>query len=135
MTAVLAATRTLLDSLDPLPYRKRMNRLAEWAQTAPDRAPVCADLREQGPYERHLALVAAMVARDTDGIAAATRDPQPSIRVTALTAALYAGIPASDHVDRSARGVVRPGPGRSRHDGADSGRRDHGGAAGRGPDP
>jgi hypothetical protein len=99
---VLAATRTLLTSLDPLPYRKRMNRLAEWARTAPDRAQVCADLRERGPYERHLALVAAMVTRDNDGIAVATRDAQPSIRRAALTAALRAGIPIGDHVDRPA---------------------------------
>ncbi len=80
MNAVLAAARALLTSLDPLSYRQRMNRLAAWARTAPDRAEVCADLRGRGPYERQLALVAAMVARDTDGIAAATRDPQPSIR-------------------------------------------------------
>ncbi|SCG66477.1 hypothetical protein [Micromonospora halophytica] len=102
MVAVLAATRTLLTSLDPLPYRKRMNRLAEWARSAPDRAQVCADLREQGPYQRHLALVAAMVARDTDGIAAATHDPQPSIRGAALTAALRAGMPMGDVTDRPA---------------------------------
>ncbi|MGS2617458.1 hypothetical protein ACVCAH_23470 [Micromonospora sp. LZ34] len=78
---MLAATRTLLTSLGPLPYPQRMNRLAEWARTAPARARVCADLREQGPYERHLALFAAMVVQDADGIAAATRDPQPSIRL------------------------------------------------------
>ncbi|SBT40718.1 hypothetical protein GA0070621_1035 [Micromonospora narathiwatensis] len=102
MNAVLAATGSLLTSLDPLPYRKRMNRLAEWARTAPDRAQVCADLREQGPYERHLALVAATVAGDSDGIAAAARDPQPSIRGAALTAALRAGLPAGDVVERPA---------------------------------
>ncbi|SIR29385.1 hypothetical protein [Micromonospora avicenniae] len=99
---MLAATRALLASLDPLPYRKRMNRLAEWARTVPDRAQVCVDLREQGPYERHLALIAAMVARDADGIAAATRDPQPSIRAAALAAALRAGLPVGDLVDRPA---------------------------------
>ncbi|MGC3862386.1 hypothetical protein ACPSM1_19635 [Micromonospora chersina] len=102
MNAVLAATRTLLASLDPLPYPKRMNRLAEWARTAPDRAQVCADLRQQGPYERHLALVAAMVAQDADGIAGAARDPQPSIRAAALTAALRAGILTGDLADRPA---------------------------------
>ena len=102
MNAVLTATRALLTSLDPLPYRQRMNRLAGWARTAPDRAEVCADLREQDPYERQLALIAAMVTRDTGGIVAAVRDPQPSIRVAALTAALRAGIPVGDHVDRPA---------------------------------
>ncbi|TDC73280.1 hypothetical protein E1193_25835 [Micromonospora sp. KC606] len=102
MNAVLAATRTLLTSLDPLPYRTRMNRLAQWARTASDRVQVCAELREQGPYERHLALVAAMVAGDSDGITVAARDPQPSIRSAALTAALRAGIPVGDITDRSA---------------------------------
>ncbi|MEV4481435.1 hypothetical protein [Micromonospora coxensis] len=102
MITVLAATRTLLTSLDPLPYRGRMNRLTAWARTAPDRARVCADLRQQGPYQRHLALVAAMVARDTDGITAATHDPQPSIRNAALAAALRAGIPIGDVTDRPA---------------------------------
>jgi len=99
---VLTATRALLTSLDPLSYRDRMNRLTQWARTAPDRARVCADLRERGPYERHLALVAAMVARDTDGIIGATRDPQPSIKGVALTAALRAGVLPADHVDRPA---------------------------------
>ncbi|MEV4760040.1 hypothetical protein AB0J86_33760 [Micromonospora sp. NPDC049559] len=102
MNAVLAATRTLLTSLEPLPYRERTNRLAEWARTAPDRDRVCADLREQGPYERRLALVAAVVTRDAEGIAAATRDPQPSIRGAAITAAVRAGIPVGDVTDRPA---------------------------------
>jgi hypothetical protein len=102
MCAVIAATRTLLMSLDPLPHRRRMNHLAQWARSAPDRAEVCGDLRGQGSYERHLALVAAMVARDGDGIAAAVRDPQPSIRAAALAAALRAGIPVGDHAERSA---------------------------------
>ncbi|MEV6926247.1 hypothetical protein AB0M46_17370 [Dactylosporangium sp. NPDC051485] len=83
---MLAATRELLTSLDPLSYRLRMRRIAEWARTATDRAEVCADLREHGPYERHLALVAAMVAQDAEGIAAGARDPQPSIRFAALRA-------------------------------------------------
>ncbi|SCG39693.1 hypothetical protein [Micromonospora coxensis] len=102
MIAVLTATRTLLTSLDPLPYRRRMNRLTEWARTAPDRARVCADLRQQGAYQRHLALVAALVVRDADGVAAALRDPQPSVRGAALTAALRAGIPIGDVTDRPA---------------------------------
>ncbi|MBB5110530.1 hypothetical protein FHU28_000369 [Micromonospora echinospora] len=99
---MLIATRSLLTSLDPLPYRARMNRLAQWARTAPDRVQVCGDLRGQGPYERHLALVAAMVARDAEGIAAAARDRQPSIRGAALTAALRAGMPIGSIADRSA---------------------------------
>ncbi|SCF21777.1 hypothetical protein GA0070558_15520 [Micromonospora haikouensis] len=102
MNAVHAVTRTLLTSLDPLPYGTRMNRLAQWARTTSDRVQVCAELREQGPYERHLALVAAMVAGDSDGIAVAARDLQPSIRGAALTAALRAGIPVGDITDRSA---------------------------------
>ncbi|WP_430783474.1 hypothetical protein [Actinoplanes sp. G11-F43] len=102
MYAVLTATRTLLTSLDPLSYRERMNRLTEWARTAPDRDQVCGELRERGPYERHLALVAAMVAQDADGIAGAARDPQPSIRIAALTAAVSAGALPGDHVDRPA---------------------------------
>ncbi|MFB9853179.1 hypothetical protein ACFFMR_22640 [Micromonospora andamanensis] len=99
---MLTATRSLLTTLDPLPYPVRMSRLVEWARTAPDRVQVCRDLREQGPYARHLALVAAMATRDAEGIAAAARDPQPSIRGAALTAALRADIPIGDVTDRSA---------------------------------
>ncbi|WP_229075839.1 hypothetical protein [Actinoplanes sp. DH11] len=92
MSGVLAATRDLLTLLDPLPYRRRLHRLAQWASTAPDRAAVCADLREQGPYERRLALLAALVTRDATGIGAAVRDEQPAIRSAALSAALRAGM-------------------------------------------
>ncbi|MTK03472.1 hypothetical protein FF096_15780 [Micromonospora sp. CP22] len=102
MITMLTATRRLLASLDPLPYPVRMRRLVEWARTAPDRVQVCRNLREQGPYERHLALVAAMATRDAEGIAAAVRDPLPSIRGAALTAALRADIPVGDITDRSA---------------------------------
>ncbi|MDG4786624.1 hypothetical protein O7626_11895 [Micromonospora sp. WMMD1102] len=100
MIAVLAATRTLLTSLEPLSYRERMVRLARWARSAPDRVQICADLRAQGRYERGLALVAALVTRDGDGIVAATADPEPSIRGAALTGALRAGLPVGDVVDR-----------------------------------
>jgi hypothetical protein len=99
---VLTPTRTLLTALDPLPYRERMRRLAQWARHAPDRARVCADLRGQGPYERQLALVAALVARDTDGVLAAAHDPHPSIRGAALTATLRAGLPLGELADRPA---------------------------------
>ncbi|MFI5836208.1 hypothetical protein ACIA5A_21290 [Micromonospora sp. NPDC051300] len=102
MGAVLAPTRALLASLEPLAHPTRMRRLADWARTAPDRAQVCADLRAQGPYERRLALVAAMVVRDDDGLDAATHDPQPSLRATALAARLRAGRPPGDLADRPA---------------------------------
>ncbi len=102
MHAVLTATRSLLNSLDPLPYRVRMNRLAQWARAAPDQVQVCADLRERGPYERHLAFVAAMAAGDRDGVAAALHDPQPWIRGAALTAALRAGLPIDEVTGRPA---------------------------------
>ncbi|WP_232344101.1 hypothetical protein [Actinoplanes awajinensis] len=88
---MLPATRTLLDSLDPLPYRDRMRHLADWARTAPDRAEVCAELRAGDGYARHLALVAALVVDDRAAIDAATRDPLPGLRSVALTAALRAG--------------------------------------------
>ncbi|MFI5495162.1 hypothetical protein [Actinoplanes sp. NPDC051859] len=86
MGAVLTATLDLLNALEPLPYPGRMRHLAKWARTAPDRAQVCADLREQGPYERHLALAAATVVRDAEGIAAARGDELPLIRAAALRA-------------------------------------------------
>jgi uncharacterized membrane protein YgcG len=89
---VLAATEDLLTSLDPLPYGARMRRLAAWALAAADRAEVGADLRGGDDYERHLALIAALVARDTAGILAATRDPAPAVRGPALVAALRAGL-------------------------------------------
>ena len=92
MTVVLAATQTLLDSLDPLSHRARMRRLAQWARTAHERSAVCADLRTAGPYERRLALIAAMVAGDHEGITAAVQDPLPGVRSAALAAALRAGL-------------------------------------------
>jgi hypothetical protein len=93
MISVLAATRDLLTVLDPLPYHQRIRRLAAWARSAPDRAEVCADLRGRGSYERQLALLAAAVTRDAEGLRAGIRDPQPSIRATALDAALRTGTP------------------------------------------
>jgi hypothetical protein len=51
MNAVFAATRSLLASLDPLPYRERS------------------------------ASTSGEVTRHTDGIAAAARDPHPSLRL------------------------------------------------------
>src|SRR5688572_10316534 len=102
MIAVLAATRDLLTSLEPLPHRERTRRLAGWARSAPDRAEVCADLRAHGSYERRLALLAALATRDADGIGAATRDPRPSIRAAALDAALRAGLLTPADLDRSA---------------------------------
>ncbi|MCY1139251.1 hypothetical protein OWR29_14725 [Actinoplanes sp. Pm04-4] len=84
----------LLTSLDPLPYRERMRFLAAWARTAPDRAEVCARLVTGSAYERQLALVASMVARDAAGIVAAASSPQPllrnrlfDLRITELSAA------------------------------------------------
>ncbi|XVV08548.1 hypothetical protein ACQP2X_27285 [Actinoplanes sp. CA-131856] len=88
---MLTATQELLTSLEPLPHGVRMKRLAEWARSAPDRAAVCAELSVGDGYERHLALVAALVVRDEDAIAAATRDPRRSIRAEATVAALRAG--------------------------------------------
>ncbi|MEU7574603.1 hypothetical protein [Micromonospora sp. NPDC049240] len=102
MCVVLTATRALLTSLDPLPHRARMRHLADWARTAPDRARVCADLRGRDAYSRRLALIAAMVVRDDAAVAAATHDPLPSIRATALAMALRAGTPPGDLADRPA---------------------------------
>ncbi|WP_229830517.1 hypothetical protein [Actinoplanes ianthinogenes] len=115
---MLAATRELLDTLDPLPSRMRMRHLAAWAATAPDRAEVCADLRAGDGYQRHLALVAALVAGDAAAIDAATHDPLPGLRSFALQAALRTGrmarrieeLPATDRrrVYRTLR--ARPTP-------------------------
>ncbi|MFE9873202.1 hypothetical protein ACFYON_21470 [Micromonospora sp. NPDC005686] len=102
MITVLKATRALLTSLDPLSHRDRTRRLVAWARTAPDRAQVCADLRERGTYERRLALLAALATQDTDAVLAATHDPEPSIGATALNAAVRAGVTPADLTDRPA---------------------------------
>ncbi|MEV4269209.1 hypothetical protein [Micromonospora aurantiaca (nom. illeg.)] len=102
MSAVLTATRDLLTVLDPLSHRDRTRRLVAWARTAPDRAQVCADLRRHGPYERRLALLAALASRDTAAVLAATYDPEPAIAATALTAAVRAGVTPADLTDRPA---------------------------------
>ena len=102
MTPVLAATRDLLTALDPLSYPERARWLAAWARTAPDTSEVGADLRTLGPYERRLALQAAVVTRDAAGVRAATGDPQPSIRTAALDAALRLGVTVPDVPARSA---------------------------------
>ncbi|MEV4351385.1 hypothetical protein AB0J83_43570 [Actinoplanes sp. NPDC049596] len=96
---MLAATRDLLSLLEPLAYAERMRRLAGWARSAEDRAAVCAELRLAGDYERHLALVAAMVVRDRDGILAAVGDPAPSVRAAGLVAALRGGLLRGGVVD------------------------------------
>jgi hypothetical protein len=103
MLPVLAATRELLAALDPLPYPQRMRQLVAWARSAPDRVEICADLRGQDAYQRQLALVAAVVVRDRAGVDAASRDPQPSIRATALGALLRADGLTPDRLDASAR--------------------------------
>src|SRR4051794_38686791 len=92
----LRATRNLLTSLDPLPYRERMRHLRQWARSAGERAEVCADLRGRGGYERHLALVAAAIVQDPAGIAAGLADPVPAIRSFALAIAARAGLPVGD---------------------------------------
>ncbi|MFG1715215.1 hypothetical protein [Micromonospora sp. NPDC049203] len=102
MGAVLKATRALLTSLDPLSHRDRTRRLVAWARTAPDRAQVCADLRRQGPYERRLALLAALATQDTEAVLAAMHDPEPSIGATALNATVRAGVTPVDLTDRPA---------------------------------
>ncbi|MGC4897263.1 hypothetical protein [Micromonospora sp. DT31] len=99
---MLTATRALLTSLDPLSHRERTRRLVAWALTAPDRQRVCADLRALGAYERRLALLADLATRDTEAIAAAIDDPQPSISATALTAAVRAGMTPVGLADRPA---------------------------------
>jgi hypothetical protein len=102
MIVVLDATRDLLARLDPLSYRDRTAQLATWARAATDREAVCADLREQGEYQRGLALLASMVAGDRAGIEAATHDPVPGLRSAALRAALRAGLLAGRVGDLSA---------------------------------
>ena len=56
-----------------------------WARSSPDRAEVCADLRTGGPYERSLALTAALAAGADDEVRLALTDPVASIRARALT--------------------------------------------------
>ncbi|HWS38386.1 MAG TPA: hypothetical protein VN408_37330, partial [Actinoplanes sp.] len=112
------ATRELLAVLDPLPYRDRLRHVVAWARNAPDRAQVCAELRDRGPYERHLALVVAMSTGDTDGIRHALGDPLSRLRAVALGAALRSGqltvlpdgLAAVDRraVYRRLRGLGRP---------------------------
>jgi hypothetical protein len=59
MAAVLEATRGLLDELEPLAPGVRTARLVVWARSNPGREAVCGELREQGEYERLLALLAS----------------------------------------------------------------------------
>ncbi|MDI6100827.1 hypothetical protein QLQ12_19635 [Actinoplanes sp. NEAU-A12] len=102
MLGVIASTRRLLAVLDPLPYPRRLDHVAAWARTAPDRAAVCADLWREGAYERHLALIAAAVIGDVEAVTAATRDPVPGLRSVALEAAVRAGLPVGDVGDLAA---------------------------------
>jgi hypothetical protein len=111
-------TAELLASLDPLSYSERMAGIARWARTTADRAPVYADLRAAGPYERSLALTAAVSAGDADEVLAALDDPQPALRATAIEAAVRHGwltepdpdLPAVHRrlVFRTLRAVHRP---------------------------
>ena len=102
MCAVLASTRELLSSLDSLPYRQRLRRVAGWARASADRVEVCIEMRGLGVYERHLALVAAMAAGDAQSVRAALRDDQPGIRAAAFGAAARAGLLGGVDLDLSA---------------------------------
>ncbi|MEU4428977.1 hypothetical protein AB0F81_50925, partial [Actinoplanes sp. NPDC024001] len=90
--------------LDALPFGQRLAEVARWARSSPDRARVCADLRGRGPYERFLALHAALVAGAPGEVLAALDDPDPAMRGPALQASLRAGwltepdldVPAAD---------------------------------------
>ncbi|WP_127502095.1 hypothetical protein [Actinoplanes solisilvae] len=90
----------MLASLDLLPYDTRIARVAAWARSADDRAEVCAQLRAGGPYERSLALTAALAAGAGDEVLAAVDDPQPSIRARALFAAVRGGLLTEPELDR-----------------------------------
>ncbi|AVT28942.1 hypothetical protein C6361_04915 [Plantactinospora sp. BC1] len=86
-------TERLLRELDPLPYPQRLRRLAPAVRAlAGDGtlADVLAQLRGGDRYQRHLALTMALIGRDEAGIAAALTDADPTIRGTALRAALRA---------------------------------------------
>ncbi|SDT41915.1 hypothetical protein [Actinoplanes derwentensis] len=85
-------TAELLAVLDPLSFRQRLSHVAVWARTAANRAEVTAELRAGGPYERRLALVAAITTGDEAGIRAACGDETPAIRGEAFRAALRAGL-------------------------------------------
>ncbi|GAA1610223.1 hypothetical protein GCM10009828_042640 [Actinoplanes couchii] len=101
-----------------MPFRQRLSHVATWARTAQDRAAVVAGLRAGGPYERRLALVAAIATGDADGIRAGCADETPAIRAEAFRAALRAGLdvwradlPAADRrrIYRALRLVRVPG--------------------------
>ncbi|MFD9421684.1 MULTISPECIES: hypothetical protein [unclassified Streptomyces] len=87
---------TLLDALEPLPYHRRMRELAVRAEhLAADGVlrPVLEELAGGDPYERHLAVVAAAVARDTGWIEDRIADEDPRVRGVALRVAHSLGVP------------------------------------------
>ena len=87
----MRSTAALLAQLDPLPYRNRMTTLAGWARGADDHTRVLAGLRAGGPYERFLALTAAMVTGDRAAVTAALADDDRTVRGPAVVHSLRAG--------------------------------------------
>jgi hypothetical protein len=87
-------------ALDPLAYPDRMRALAKWTRErarSGDGAPFRAlldELDRRGAHGRHLAVVAATIAEDSDFLAARLGDPDATVRGHALKATLH--LPISD---------------------------------------
>ncbi|MEV0090775.1 hypothetical protein [Streptomyces sp. NPDC050738] len=84
----------LLHALDPLPYPRRMRELVAYVRQLGVRElrPLLAVLDGRGPYERHLAAVAAAAGQDIGWIAEHIADPDPAVRGTALRVAESLGV-------------------------------------------
>ncbi|WP_329125888.1 hypothetical protein [Streptomyces sp. NBC_01465] len=85
----------LLSALDPLPYPRRMRELVAHVRemASNEVRPLVTELYGRGPYERHLAAVAAAAGRDAAWIAEHLADPDPVVRGQALRVAGSLGVP------------------------------------------
>ncbi|WP_058041063.1 hypothetical protein [Streptomyces roseifaciens] len=86
---VVADVDELLAALDPLPHPRRVRRMALHARelsAAGALAAVLAELARRGGYERGLAGVAARAAGDVGWLRTRLADPDPYVRLQAVSA-------------------------------------------------
>ncbi|MFC6016813.1 hypothetical protein ACFP2T_11420 [Plantactinospora solaniradicis] len=87
------STDELLRELEPLPYPQRCRRLAPIVTAMAGDGTLdrtVTELRDGDHYQRHLALMMALIGQDAAAVRAGLADDDPQIRALALRAALRA---------------------------------------------
>ncbi|WP_203825712.1 hypothetical protein [Actinoplanes palleronii] len=97
----------LSDALDQVPYPQRISTLLRLLRAQDDPGARIAELATGGPYERHLAVVAAAAFDLRPMVVTALHDPDPSVRAEATRQALRLGWATGSEVLAEAPPVLR----------------------------